>query len=412
MTYAICPFCGNLCDDIFVKVEKGKITRADNACVYGRNKFFSVNEDRIRKPRIRENGEGKKPDDKFKDVGYDEAIQKAVEILKNSDKPLLYGFGETSVEAMVIALKIARKLNGFIDNCASICHGPSVLASQTVGRPSCTLGVVSKNADLVVYWGSNPVVSHPRHLSRYSFYVRGSFRGKGWEDRKLVVIDTRKSESAQVADRFIKVEPGRDFEFINIMRALLRDDNFKSEHPMFDTAKSLVGEMKKAQFVALFSGLCLASGKRGHRTVQNLTSLVVELNNFTKAVLMPMRGHYNVTGACESFTWTSGFPFGVDYSRGEPRYIPGETTTSNVIHDCDSVMVVASDPVAHFPNSWARRFKEIPVVVIDPKESMTSKFADVIMPWIAINAGNAHKQFMMHSPPVRRLTLHPLQPKH
>lgn len=401
MIHAICPFCGNLCDDISVEVVKGRITEVDNSCSYGRNKFLSIYEDRVAAPKIRQSDGGKKLADGFKEVSYDEAIDKAVGILKNADKPLIYGFGETSTEAMSIALKIGRKLRGYVDNCASICHGPSVMARQTVGMPGCTLGLVSKNADVVIYWGSNPVVSHPRHLARYSFYVRGSYRKKGREERKLIVIDTRRSESAHIADRFIKVGPGEDIELISMLRALVRDPDFKVDHHLFEDAKWLVENIKKAQFIAFFSGLGLASGKRGHRTVQSLTSLIVELNDVTKTVLMPMRGHYNVNGSCEAFTWVSGFPFGVDYSRGEPRYIPGETTSSGVIQDCDAVMVVASDPVAHFPNSWARRFKEIPVVVIDPKETMTTKFADVVIPPAIVGVEASGSAYRMDSVPMR-----------
>ena len=42
------------------------------------------------------------------------------------------------------------------------------MALQEAGESTCTLGEVKNRADLVIFWGSDPVESHPRHLERYS----------------------------------------------------------------------------------------------------------------------------------------------------------------------------------------------------------------------------------------------------
>jgi len=38
-----------------------------------------------------------------------------------------------------------------------------VLALQRVGRVSATLGEIKNRADVVVFWGADPMVSQPRH---------------------------------------------------------------------------------------------------------------------------------------------------------------------------------------------------------------------------------------------------------
>ena len=61
------------------------------------------------------------------------------------------------------------------------------MALQQVGESTCTLGEVRNRADLVIVWGSDPVVTHPRHLERYLP-----------KQRHLVVIDSELGR-AQVA---------------------------------------------------------------------------------------------------------------------------------------------------------------------------------------------------------------------
>ena len=46
------------------------------------------------------------------------------------------------------------------------------------------------------------------------------------------------------------------------------------------------------------------------------------MNEYTRFVAIPMRGHGNVTGADQVMTWQSGYPFAVSYVHGHPRYGP------------------------------------------------------------------------------------------
>ena len=97
---------------------------------------------------------------------------------------------------------------------------------------------------------------------------------------------------------------------------------------------------------------------------------------------MPMRGHYNVTGVNIVTTWQTGYPFGVDLSNGYPRYNPGETTANDILQrdEADAMLVIASDPVAHFPKASSKKIAKIPLIVIDPEVTPTTMLADVILP--------------------------------
>ncbi|MHA1594936.1 MAG: formylmethanofuran dehydrogenase subunit B [Candidatus Baldrarchaeia archaeon] len=379
VTDVVCPFCGCLCDDLEVVVENGKIVEVRNACSLGTAKFLSAQkEDRIRKPYIRKNG-------KFVEVSLEEAINKAAEILVNANRPLLYGWSSTECEAHRVGIMLAEELGAVIDNTASVCHGPSIIAVQEIGLSGCTLGQVKNRADLIIYWGSNPSSAHPRHLSRYTMFCRGFFRDKGAKERTLIVVDVRRTDTAKLADYFVQVKPGGDYELIQALRYAIKtgdlDKNEVSGVPR-DLILKIAELMKSCHFGALFFGLGLTMSKGKHRNIDAALSLVRDLNRYTKFVLMPMRGHYNVTGFNTVSTWMTGYPFSVDFSRGYPRYNPGEYSAVDVLlrEECDAALIVASDPVSHFPRKATEHLARIPLIVIDPHWTPTAMLADVILP--------------------------------
>jgi formylmethanofuran dehydrogenase subunit B len=140
--------------------------------------------------------------------------------------------------------------------------------------------------------------------------------------------------------------------------------------------------MKTAKYGAFFFGLGLSQSKGKHRNVDAAIRLIQDLNSYTRWNLMPMRGHYNVAGANKTSTWQTGYPFAVDYSRGYPRYQPGEYTAVDMLvrEECDIVLNIAADPVAHFPKRAVKHLANIPIINLDPKLNMTSLLAEVNIP--------------------------------
>ncbi|WOF15302.1 formylmethanofuran dehydrogenase subunit B [Methanoplanus sp. FWC-SCC4] len=376
-TNVICPFCGCLCDDLTVNIEDNKITGVDNGCALASSKF--LNTERLEKPLIKRGG-------KLVETSYDEAIESSVEILSNAKRPLLFGWSGTQGEAQCKGVHICELLGGVIDNTSSVCHGPSILAIQEVGHPGCTLGQVKNRADLIIYWGCNPVDAHPRHMSRYTTYADGFFLDNAFRERKMIVVDVRKTESANVADEFVRIKPGGDYAVISALRAMIRGKSKSIPDSVAGVSKSqlerVVKMCKEAKFGAIFFGLGMTMSPNKYKNVRNAIELVDEMSRHTKFTITPMRGHWNVYGSNEVFTWMTGYPYGIDFSRGIAFYNPGETTAVDMLSrkECDALLVVASDPGAHFPKKCLEHMADIPVIQIDPHLNCTSHFADIQIP--------------------------------
>lgn len=375
----VCPFCGSLCDDTEVVVKDGKIIETRNMCVMGTAKLFSAQgPERITKPMIRENGS-------FKEVKLEQAIRRAAEILVKSEKPLLYGWSSSECDTSRAGFELAEEVGAVIDSTASVCHGPSVLAIQDVGLSSCTLGEVKNRADLIVYWGCNPQHAHPRHMSRYTSFVRGFFRDKGVKERSIVVVDVRRTDTAKLATHFIQTEYDKDYELLGALRAVVNGHDILTDKVAGVPKEQIIelaSMMKNCGFGIIFFGMGLTQSTGKHRNVDNAIQLTTDLNKYTKFLIMPMRGHYNVTGFGVVASWTTGYPYAIDFSRGYPRYNPGETTANDVLQkeEIDAALVVASDPVSHFPKRSIEFLAKIPLIVIEPHPTPTTELADVIIP--------------------------------
>ncbi len=374
----VCPFCGTLCDDLEVVVEDGKIVEVRHACRIGAAKFLHAQEDRHTRPMIRENGD-------WKEVDYEDAAEETARILTEAKLPVLYGWSSTTCEAQELGVELTELVKGVIDNTAVVCHGPSILGLQDTGVPGCTLGEVKNRADTIVYWGCNPMHAHPRHMSRYTTFTRGYFRRKGREDRTIIVVDPRETATAKLADLYVQVEPHRDYELIGALRAAVHGFEIEKDEVAgvpVETVYEMADTMKEATFGCLYWGMGLTMTGARHRNIDNAICLIRDLNEYTKWVLTMMRGHYNVSGANQVFTWTTGYPYALEFTRGYPRYNPGEASATDLLMRgwCDALFVIASDPGAHFPQKAVERMAEIPVVCVDPEWTPTAELSDVYVP--------------------------------
>ncbi|MCZ7381497.1 MAG: formylmethanofuran dehydrogenase subunit B [Candidatus Methanoperedens sp.] len=379
ITDALCPFCGCVCDDITIVTENNKIIEAKHACKLGAAKIMGHH--RIKAPMMR-----KDKNSDFKEVSYDEAINEAAAILAKSKRPLLYGWASALCEVHKKGILLAEELGAIIDNTATVCHGPSTLAVHEKGLPSSTLGQIKNRADVVVFWGSNPVQAHPRHMGRYSVFAKGFFSDKGRRGRKIIVVDVRKTDTAGIADEYIQVAQGSDYLVISALRAILSGHADVVPDAVGGVPKEqlvkLVDTLKTAKFGAVFFGMGLTQSMGRYKNIDNAISLITELNSFTKYVIMPMRGHYNVTGFGQVCSWETGFASAVDFARGAPYYNPGETTANDLLmrKETDAAMIIAGDAGAHFPADSVRRLAKIPVVQVDPYWNSTTEVANVVIP--------------------------------
>jgi formylmethanofuran dehydrogenase subunit B len=204
------------------------------------------------------------------------------------------------------------------------------------------------------------------------------------KDRTMVLVDIRETKSAKAADIFLQVRPGKDFELITILRAMIKGQSIDPAHIAetgltLETLEDLVARMKAAKFGCMFFGMGLSMTRGKHMNSAALLTLAAEMNAFTKFVAMPMRGHGNVTGADVIMRWQTGYPFGITFNRGYPRYNPGEFSTVDVLvrGDCDAAFIIGADPGATMPKPAIDHLARIPTIVLDPHVTHTSRLAKV-----------------------------------
>ncbi|MCX6669220.1 MAG: formylmethanofuran dehydrogenase subunit B [Methanothrix sp.] len=378
----ICPVCGASCDDIQVELRGSKIV-TKNACKMGNAKFWEIfSPHRIREPLLKESGS-------FCTALWDEAVDRAAMILVKAKRPLIFMGSETSCEAMQVGLHLAEFLGAIADSNSTVCHGPTAMGIQEAGRVGATAGQSKSRSDLVVYWGSNPLESMPRHMSRYGVYPRGYWTRRGRFDRTVITVDPRKSITARNSDLHIQLKPNTDYELLSALLTLLHG---KKPHPSVEKVTGVsISEMEEmlermlgCNFGAIYVGLGIASSFGKHRNAEAALNLVKELNNHTKFVIGALRGHCNVAGFNQIASYLYGYPFGLDFARGYPRYNPGEYTAVDVLReqDVDAALIVSADLVSHFPAACARYLAELPVACIDIAPCPTTMISQVVLPGV------------------------------
>lgn len=395
---ATCTFCGCVCDDMDLTVEGNRITKAKNACVLGKAWFLEHHIDESRPEAMVQGAPATAA----------AGIEEAARILTRARYPVVYGLSDTTVEAQRVAVEIADLIGGCLDTTTSVCHGPSGIAFQAVGEATCSLGEIKNRADMIIFWGGNPAESHPRHFTKYSVTPKGMFVPNGRKDRYVVLVDVRKTLSARAADLFLQVKPRKDFELLWALRALVKgaevDARVEAETGVsLATLRELVERMKRVKFGVFLFGMGLSMTRGKHYNAAALLALARDLNQYTRFVAKPMRGHGNVTGADNVVGWATGYPFGVSFGRGYPRFNPGEFTTVDLLTrgEADAALVIAADPVANFPRPAIEHLRRIPTVVLDPQASETAKIARVAFTTAIYGINVAGTVYRMDDVPIR-----------
>lgn len=379
-----CPYCGCSCDDIRITVsDDGKeVINVENACAIGYEIFkHRSDQNRVTRPRLRQ------PDGSMKEISYEEAFDWVARRLIAAKKPLMYGFGSTSCEAHAAAARLMDCAGGMLDNCATICHGPSFLAIFDNGYPSCTLGEVKNRADVIVYWGSNPIHAHPRHMSRYSTFPGGFFTGRGQQQRTVIVIDPRHTDTARGADYHLKVQQGHDYDLFNAFRMVVAGHGTDLPEEVAGIKKQeilvVADILLSARFGTIFFGMGLTHTNGHNHNVDIAISLVRDLNTYAKWSIMAMRGHFNIAGSGVVWSWMFGFPYCLDLTKKNYAMMnPGETSTIDlaVRDEIDLFINIGTDAAAHFPIDAVRHLKKHPWITIDPRITMATELSDLHIP--------------------------------
>lgn len=360
LTDIACTRCGCVCDDLQVEIRDGAIHRIQPDCALAEEWFRQAGQPAAAAPAEIDG----------QPVALTDAIQRSAELLRSAKLPLFFGLSRSSTDGQRAVCELADQLGGIIDTTASLGHGPSIVAFQSAGESTSTLGEVRHRSDLIIYWGCDPLRTHPRHMQRL-VDAAGLAVPDGRAGRHVVVVDSQRTATADRADQFLQAEAGSDLEIFSALRLLLTGRQLRSSHvgglPQ-DVLKQLAERMKAARYGAVFFGVSIAQGRCGHATVEALLRLVTDLNQWTRFVVRRMRVPGDVTGADSVLCWQTGFPFSVSLTRGFPRYGPGEYSAENLLAagEPDCVVLVGGERVPRFSAAARRHLDQVPVILLDP----------------------------------------------
>jgi len=393
----ICPGCADLCDDLQVTVDGDRIIDIGVDCPGAKAFFLEYRIEQV-SPLVRGT-----------EAGWEEAFKEAARILTNARYPLIMGLSATAAEAQRRAVELAEALGGCLDVPYSAFYGARALAMQEVGESTCTLGEVKNRADLVIFWGSEPLETHPRHLARYALHPPGMFLPHGRKDRTLIVVDVRRTPTAEEADCFLQVRPGGDYDLLAALRARLKGKELDCTEVASIPVKeldSLLERMKRCRYGIVFYGTGLSMSRGWEQNILELLLLVRELNAFTRFFVMAMRGplgYGNAAGAFKVLTWQTGYPFALSFARGFPQYNPGEFTASELLErgEVDAALVVGADALSYLPPRAAAALRELPTIVLAPRLHLTAQGAQVFFPTATYGIGAKGTMFRIDRIPLR-----------
>ena len=240
-----CSYCGVGCgiivkkdinNKVFVEGDKDHPVNKGMLCSKGMNLHYVVNDvsDRILYPEMR--WSRSHPRER---VSWDDALDRASSVFKSIIKkygPDSVGFyvsGQCLTEEYYIANKLVKGFLGTnnIDTNSRLCMSSAVVGyKKTFGEDSVPISYEDiELADCFLITGANPAWCHPILFRRLEKHKEQN------PNVKIIVVDPRKTDSANFADLHLQLIPGTDVILYNaIGRRLLErkmiDKNFVANH--------------------------------------------------------------------------------------------------------------------------------------------------------------------------------------
>jgi anaerobic selenocysteine-containing dehydrogenase len=224
---AICPYCGVGCR-LWAEVAYGKVLRVKGAahapanlggiCAKGATLPQAMAPpDRLTQPHTRASrGED------FRPLAWDKALRQTADRLASvlrrygPQSVAFYGSGQLDTEASYLAVKLFKGYLGTnnTDSNSRLCMASAALGYATSlgsdGPPTCYDDV--DDADLVLIIGSNMAEAHPVTFDRLK-----ARRSRSAGSPFTVVIDPRRTKTAEQADLHLALAPGSDVALLNLV---------------------------------------------------------------------------------------------------------------------------------------------------------------------------------------------------
>lgn len=356
-TRTVCPYCGVGCE-IEVGTRDGQIlgiapvaeapVNKGHLCVKGHFAHGYVHApDRVTEPMIR-------TVDGWKTVDWDEAVSFVADRIREAiekygpDGVAMLGSARATNEENYLTQKFARVVVGTnnVDCCARVCHAPSAIALKTMFGTGAATNCYDdiEKASTLFLCGTNATENHPIIGARIRRAVKNG--------AKLIVVDPRRIELAEIADVHLALKPGTNVLLLNALAAVvveekLYDEAFLNERVaeiesyfafICDFAPEKVAEMcgvpaetirAAARLYAkngpamMMHGLGTTEHVQGTEGVMCLANLALLTGNLGKpgTGVNPLRGQNNVQGSavmgCEPGGLTGSQPIDTAAGRFE-----------------------------------------------------------------------------------------------
>ncbi len=332
----ICPYCGTGCQlklgvkenrIISVSPDRNGPVNQGQACVKGRFSLAEVvhHPDRLTTPLVRRNG-------RFEEASWEEATSlvadKFTEIKGKYGPDSLGAFSSSRCtnEENYLVQKLARTAfdTNNVDNCARICHAPTVAGlAACFGSGAATNSFDQiEGADVLFVIGSNTTEAHPVVGLKV---IKAARKGA-----KLIVADPRRIELVDSASVWLNLRPGTNIALLNGMMHVILQENLEDKDFImrrtegFEELRKVVEEYSpkrvseitgvpenKIVEAALLYGMSeramiiyslgITEHTTGTANVMSLGNLAMLTGNVGRRStgVMPLRGQNNVQGACD-----------------------------------------------------------------------------------------------------------------
>jgi ferredoxin-nitrate reductase len=237
----LCPYCGVGCGlEVLPPAQTGKPTSRDSqgnpiwkvvgdrehpsskglVCVKGATIAESLDKDRLKYPMLRDS-----LSEPFRRVSWDEAYDRIVSQIRGSidtlgkDSFCMYGSGQFQTEDYYIAQKLVKGClgtNNFDANsrlCMSSAVAGYIHSFGADGPPACYDDLELTDCAFLI--GTNTAECHPIVFNRLERHHKKN------RNMKLIVVDPRRTKTAEVADLHLAIAPGTDIHLLNGIAHLL-----------------------------------------------------------------------------------------------------------------------------------------------------------------------------------------------
>jgi formylmethanofuran dehydrogenase subunit B len=302
------------------------------------------------------------------EVNFDETA-KVKKLLESSRSPLITGVANLTTESQQLAVRVADRYFAGIDTDWSNAGRGSMAAFQRYGKVTATLGEIANRSDLVVLWYCDPMMTHPRFVSRF-------LRQPGMPKKHLIVVDEKENSTCEFADEFISLSADRASEFVlDLRKSIGQNEPSKLTSQLLDSSYGCVVLGKP-------SGADAAFGIATDQWFQ----LVRSLNDHTRFVMSSLRNDRNGIGANGILTSMSGFPDSVRFTEEGPLWNGLEYSTANVVarRECDLLVVcdlgVGEPFESRLDGPTIEWLKTIPVIALSDFPANKYSTVDVHVP--------------------------------